>query len=191
MPRKPVTTTQPVQPRRARPGAPKVPRKFNRPHLTVRQPSFPLRPRGPLKPVFSRPQASREPGDPPPTWPGTRSEYLVFWWLTTVKRLQPGVDFVYQAPILGGRIRRGGQVLDFLIGRVKTRADRDLVLFVNGVYWHAFGAARRRASVVSVEAVRRLGYDVVVVWEDDLDTRLDQVMTLALRGIEIKRPLTL
>ena len=50
----------------------------------------------------------------PPGWPGSLPEFLVFNSLTTTFNLQQGVEFTYQSPLLGGRIEKGGVVLDFV-----------------------------------------------------------------------------
>lgn len=66
---------------------------------------------------------------PPLDWPGTRPEYLVFLALEGLG-LKEGTDFQYQSSQQGGRMERGGAVLDFFLPALQ------LGLNVASLYWH-------------------------------------------------------
>ena len=66
----------------------------------------------------------------PAGWPGSLPEYLVYTALIQLGK-QPGLDFVYQSPLMGGRLERGGLVIDFLFIN-----PPDLAINVQGEYFH-------------------------------------------------------
>lgn len=78
--------------------------------------------------------------------PDSKEEYFV---AIALRRL--GFDFIYQYRIGGGRLFRGGQVIDFLVFTVPQPTP----IFVQGEYWHA---GRRNAETVFrvLEAERML-----------------------------------
>ena len=51
--------------------------------------------------------------EPPPDWPGSLPEYLVNEALIQLGK-EPDLDFFYQSPFAGGRMQRGGLVIDFI-----------------------------------------------------------------------------
>ena len=66
----------------------------------------------------------------PPNWPGSVPEYVAFQTFIELG-LEPGQDFTYQSPLMGGRMDKGGVVLDFLFSN-----PPDLAVNVQGVYYH-------------------------------------------------------
>ncbi len=93
---------------------------------------------------------------PPANWAGTRPEWAIFFALTRLK-----VDFDYQSSKNGGRLQRGGVVLDFFI------PDRNLAINVQGTYWH-YGrigqTARDRSQRLNLESQ---GIRVIYIDEND------------------------
>ena len=49
----------------------------------------------------------------PSSWEGSLPEYMVLQALNRLG-LRDGYEFTYQSPLLGGRIEKGGYVVDFL-----------------------------------------------------------------------------
>jgi hypothetical protein len=108
---------------------------------------------------------AKPPGPPPapPSWRGPGSEWAVWFYLTAIKKWEPGIDFIYQAKFEGGR-RPGGLIPDFLlINRWPYQA-----VPVQGLHWHS-GDPEKLANNVK-ERMRFLsaGWTVTEIWEDDL-----------------------
>ena len=118
------------------------------------------------------------PGSPPPAFPGSALEWRVFWWLTIHR-----IPFIFQQPILGGRLRRGGQVGDFLV----TDRAPQLVLNVQGEYYHYRSTELAANAILEKLALLRQGYQVTYVVGRDLIDRLDYTMREALRGHQLFR----
>ena len=77
-----------------------------------------------------------------------------------------GWQFDYQVPILGGRSRRGGQVVDFIIHTVPLFTP----LAVNGGHWHQNSALE---ELKATDVQKSLGYPVNAVltaWDPDCNT---------------------
>ena len=73
--------------------------------------------------------------------------------------LQLKLDFSYQVSVLGGRARRGGQVVDFIV-----RTPRQWAVDVVGRYWHKNAGERLRVLVLERLFNRR----VVQLFDDEL-----------------------
>lgn len=90
----------------------------------------------------------------------------VYEWRVSKSLDKFGWDYQYQAPVAGGRNRRGGQVIDFLIGTVPTQT----ALYVQGPYYHGTKQAQidqlKQAYTFSV-----MEYQVVVMETKDLETQ--------------------
>ena len=101
----------------------------------------------------------------PPGWAGSLPEYIAY---TTFQSfgLEPGQDFVYQSPLMGGRIEKGGLVLDFLFSN-----PPDLAVNIQGVYYHyEFGVETRGRDVVARQQVAGQGVTLIFIDEDDILT---------------------
>lgn len=71
----------------------------------------------------------------PPDWEGSIPEYMVYRSLIERHGKQPGVDFSYQSALMGGRLDKGGVVLDFVFTDPRPcnkRARRVLSLWIRG-----------------------------------------------------------
>jgi hypothetical protein len=71
-----------------------------------------------------------------------------------------GYDFSVQASELGGRIRLGGGVVDFLV----YQGASVVVIRVQGDYWHS-GADIKQKDAVQWARLHRLRYRVADLWE--------------------------
>lgn len=114
---------------------------------------------------------------------GTIPELIVMEWLD-----RRGYEYRFQAWVLGGRVLKGGQVLDFAVD-VGLHA---IILEVQGRYWHTRPGKLEidDGQKLALLGIQIFGKDVgavIEVW----DTRLldkrqkDRVMNLALAGIEV------
>jgi len=83
-----------------------------------------------------------------------------------------GWDFDFQFPVMGGRERRGGFMLDFLVHTIPCWTPMP----VNGRHWHKDVIADQFENAQVEAALRRYGYmiqETVVVWEENCLTMDD------------------
>lgn len=114
----------------------------------------------------------------PDTWTGPLDEWYVYWWLS----IHVGTDnFQYQGSREGGRKYLGGVIADFIV------YDRTpgLVINVQGQYWHRGSEAAAKDMLQKIQYMN-MGYDVVFIFEQDIMTRLDYTMKMALLGIQLR-----
>ena len=112
----------------------------------------------------------------PPGWAGSLPEYIAY---TTFQSfgLEPGQDFVYQSPLMGGRIEKGGLVLDFLFSN-----PPDLAVNIQGVYYHyEFGVEIRGRDIMARQAAVASGLTLIFIDEDDILTDAEYYCREALR----------
>ena len=80
----------------------------------------------------------------PPDWEGSIPEYLVYQSLIERQGKQPGIDFSYQSALMGGRLDKGGVVLDFVF-----TDPPDLAINVQGEYYHyGLGATYMQNDII-------------------------------------------
>ena len=99
----------------------------------------------------------------PADWVGSIPEYVAYQ--TFVKLgLEPGQDFTYQSPLLGGRLDKGGFVIDFLFTE-----PPDLAVNVQGVYYHyEFGVEAKARDLMARSALAGQNITLVFIDDDDL-----------------------
>ena len=99
----------------------------------------------------------------PSNWEGSIPEYIAY---TTFQQLglRPGEDFSYQSPLLGGRMDKGGLVLDFIF------PDRLLAINIQGVYFHYEfkGLETKARDTMARSAIAGEGMTLVFIDDDDL-----------------------
>ena len=66
----------------------------------------------------------------PQNWEGSGPEYIAYQAFIQLGKI-PGQDFTYQSPLLGGRMDKGGFVIDFMFAN-----PPNLGINVQGVYYH-------------------------------------------------------
>ena len=94
---------------------------------------------------------------------GSLPEYVAYEAFQRAGKV-PGVDFTYQSPLQGGRMEKGGQVLDFLF-----YDPPDLAVNVQGVYYHyQFGIESRARDIIAREQLLGAGITVIFIDEDDI-----------------------
>lgn len=77
--------------------------------------------------------------------------------------MRPGIEFIYQSPLFGGRTIRGGYVIDFLI-----LDPPDLAINVQGEFWHY----QRGSEVMATDKMARAqmaGQGIVLIFIDESD----------------------
>ena len=99
----------------------------------------------------------------PSNWEGSIPEYIAYQTFIELG-LEPGVDFTYQSPLLGGRMEKGGFVLDFLFNE-----PPDLAVNVQGVYYHyEFGVEAKARDVMARASLAGQNITLVFIDDDDL-----------------------
>jgi hypothetical protein len=104
----------------------------------------------------------------PAGWPGSLPEYLVYTALIQLGK-QPGLDFVYQSPLMGGRLERGGLVIDFLFIN-----PPDLAINVQGEYFHQ----QQGSTAIARDKMARAqlaGQGITLIFIDAGDVTADPV----------------
>jgi hypothetical protein len=101
--------------------------------------------------------------DLPPGWEGSKPEYLCYQTLIQLGK-EPNKDFTYQSPLQGGRMEKGGMVIDFSFNN-----PPDLAINVQGVYYHyEFGVETRARDLIARAQLAGHGVSLVFIDDDDL-----------------------
>lgn len=136
-------------------------------------------------PSFDLPKPTKN-DIPQPTGPlyvhgqpaGSSIEYNVAQGLDAI-----GLRYQYQYPVLGGRNRKGGSVIDFLVSTVPLLTP----LYVQGDYWHG-SVSKKVDDAWLLRRVRAaLHYsstDPVQIWENEALT-IDQAISSLRRVLHI------
>jgi hypothetical protein len=99
----------------------------------------------------------------PTTWEGSYPEYVAYKTFTDLG-LEPEQDFTYQSPLMGGRLDKGGFVIDFLFTE-----PPDLAVNVQGVYYHyEFGVEAQARDIMARSALAGQNITLVFIDDDDL-----------------------
>ena len=98
----------------------------------------------------------------PKDWLGSEAEWLVYDALIKLGK-KPDIDFVYQSPFMGGRMEKGGIVVDFLM-----LDPPDLAINPQGEYWHYSQAHSPARDLIAREALAGQGITLIFIDEDDL-----------------------
>jgi len=112
----------------------------------------------------------------PQGWTGSVPEWLTYESLQKAGKI-PGQDFTYQSPLLGGRIQKGGVVIDFDFSN-----PPDLAINVQGVYFHyQFGVETSARDRMARAQLAGEGKQLIFIDEDDLYNDTDYYVLEALR----------
>lgn len=113
----------------------------------------------------------------PDGFPGTLPEWLVFEELT--KRQ---IDFNFQSNQFGGRLEKGGLVIDFLI-------PPDLAFSVLGIYFHYSlgGSGSQARDLMAREILAQQGIEMIFLDEDDILNDVQSIVDLGLQRIDRSR----
>jgi hypothetical protein len=100
---------------------------------------------------------------PPANWPGSLPEWQCYETLRRLGKV-PGVDFTYQSPLLGGRIAKGGVIIDFLFSD-----PPNLAINVQGIFFHyELGVGVRSRDLMARQQLAADGVTLIFIDEDDL-----------------------
>ena len=112
----------------------------------------------------------------PQWWEGSVPEWITYQALEKTG-LKAGDDFTYQSPLLGGRIQKGGVVIDFDFTNPPY-----LAINVQGVYFHyQFGVETRARDEMIRSQLASFGQTLIFIDEDDLYEDADYYVTESLR----------
>ena len=103
----------------------------------------------------------------------TKPETIVLRWLE-----KHNIAYLPQVNLEGGHYELGGAVVDFIL------TELDIALRVQGMYWHE-GVAKKGMDDIQREMLEGKGLTVVDLWEEDIELRLEETMTLAIQGQEV------
>ena len=99
----------------------------------------------------------------PSTWEGSVPEYIAYQTFVQLGK-EPGVDFTYQSPLMGGLMDKGGVVLDFMFTN-----PPDLAVNVQGVYYHyQFGVEASARDTMAKASLAQQNITLVFIDDDDL-----------------------
>lgn len=94
---------------------------------------------------------------------GSLPEYLVFQALRKLGKRE-GVDFTFQSAFMGGRLDKGGVIIDFLFSD-----PPDLAINVQGEYWHyGFGPEVKARDIMAREQLAGLGITLIFIDENHI-----------------------
>lgn len=111
----------------------------------------------------------------PANWIGTKPEYAVYLALIKI-----GVAFDYQSSKMGGRLARGGSVIDFWIPSL------NLAINVMGEYWH-YERGTLGHDQLQRAALESQGIRVIYIDEKDALTNALYFVQEAIKGIDHSR----
>jgi len=99
----------------------------------------------------------------PDNWQGSGPEYLAYQTFIELGR-KPGLDFTYQSPLMGGRLDKGGFIIDFMFTN-----PPDLAINVQGVYYHyEFGVEAKARDVMARAGLAGQNITLIFIDDDDL-----------------------
>ena len=105
----------------------------------------------------------------PSSWPGSIPEFLVYNSLTTTFGMTDGIEFTYQSSFMGGRLDKGGMVVDFVFNN-----PPDLAVNVQGVYYHyEFGVESKARDMMARASLA--GQNITLIFIDDDDLMRDRM----------------
>jgi len=112
----------------------------------------------------------------PASFAGSLPEYAALQALIRLGK-QPGIDFDFQSPLMGGRLSKGGVILDFLFFD-----PPDLAINIQGIYYHyGFGPEVKARDIIAREQMAGRGVTLIFVDEDDILSNADFYMREALQ----------
>ena len=104
----------------------------------------------------------------PSSWEGSLPEYVAYQTFIELG-LEPGQDFTYQSPLMGGRLDKGGVIIDFMFSE-----PPDLAVNVQGVYYHyEFGVESKARDMMARASLA--GQNIMLIFIDDDDLIRDRM----------------
>ena len=110
--------------------------------------------------LMGRRRAEPKPySDPPSWWRGSLPEWVVY---EALLKLGYKGRFTYQSPAMGGRLAKGGAVIDFLI------EELSLAINVQSTYYHYATMQRRVAGALQKAQLESMGLRVIYIHEENV-----------------------
>lgn len=119
--------------------------------------------------------------DPPEDWAGSKPEWSIFWGLLSLG-LKPDRDFVYQSAQMGGRLAKGGAVVDFLFYN-----PPNLAINIQSTYYHYVGVVTQARGQMQRAQLEGYGLRMIYIEEEDALRDPRFYIREALRGIDHSR----
>ena len=99
----------------------------------------------------------------PEGWDGSLPEWLFYYSLVSLG-YREDEDFTYQSPLAGGRLDKGGAIIDFMFYNPPS-----LAVNVQGTYYHyELGAETKSRDIFTRQFLAGQGITLIFVDEDDL-----------------------
>jgi hypothetical protein len=113
---------------------------------------------------------------PPSDWTGSVPEFMVFTSLVNTFKKVPGLDFSYQNEKMGGRLDKGGLIIDFIFND-----PPDLAINVQGEYYH-YGKGKfvMQNDIMIRQILAGQGIDLIFIDENDILKDVDYYVREAL-----------
>lgn len=99
--------------------------------------------------------------EPPETWVGSRPEWAIYHALLSLGKKE-GVDFTYQSSQLGGRMEKGGAVIDFLF-----YDPPNLGVNIQSTYYHYREVSQRVKGAMQRAQLEAYGIKMIYIDEED------------------------
>ena len=100
----------------------------------------------------------------PSTWEGSGPEWITYVVLQQLGKI-PDEDFTYQSPLMGGRLDKGGSVVDFMF-----KDPPDLAINVQGNYYHyGMGPETATRDILARVQLASIGVILIFIDEDSLE----------------------
>ena len=102
--------------------------------------------------------------DMPSSWEGSKPEWTTYVVLQQLGKVVDE-DFTYQSPLMGGRLDKGGVVVDFMF-----KNPPDLAINVQGNYYHyGMGVETATRDILGRTQLASQGIILVFIDEDHLE----------------------
>lgn len=109
-------------------------------------------------------------------WMGTLPEWLVYQALEKLN-----IDFDYQSSQMGGRLDKGGAVIDFYL------PGYGIGINVNSIYWHYNRPGQVVSDELQRESLEGQGIIMIYIDEDDILRNAFYYVSEALKGNDHSR----
>ena len=112
----------------------------------------------------------------PASWEGSGPEWTTYITLINLGKIVDE-DFTYQSPLMGGRLDKGGSVIDFMF-----KNPPDLAINVQGNYYHyGMGVETKTRDILARVQLASLGIILIFIDEDMLEENAIYYIQEALR----------
>ena len=100
----------------------------------------------------------------PAMWEGSEPEWICYSVLIQLGKILDQ-DFTYQSPLMGGRLDKGGSVVDFMF-----KDPPDLAINVQGNYYHyGMGTETATRDILARVQLASVGIILIFIDEDRLE----------------------